>query len=411
MPPPTSTRPPSSVRGHIATVVVLFILGLNARPSLTSLAALVADLSLAPVAAIAVAALPVLALGVGAFASGALGRRWSPTAIAFTALAGNTVALAMRGIADSSLVMVGTLASAAAVAALAVIVPALIRTASIGHIGSLTCMYGVGVGLGATAGALVTPILGDLTGPHAAAAAWAVVPALSAAACVHPTLRAALPPAPVRDRNRGAFRPDPTSRLLGAYLSAVCATTMPLMAWTPSILLDAGHTTSQAGGLAALALLVGVPTSTLIPKLTVQARSQLSLVAPVAVSTTAGASGLLVAPTAYPALWMSLIGIGYGAFIHATTLITLRSPAPETAMRWSSSAQGAGFMAGMLSVVITGTIGFTGPGWAAAAAMICLLGFSQAAIVAIPRLNMARNGVGAPHRRGMPDSCAGRDQD
>lgn len=356
---PPSTTPATPSRRAILGLLVL--LGLNARPPLTSLAPLLRDLPLPPWATPIVAALPALALSLGAYATGWLHHRWTPATLIRRALLLNTAALTARLADDAVVLVLATAASAAAIATLAAVVPALIRATPPAHAGALSSAYGITIGIGATAGAAATPLVAHAHSWQTAAAMWAALPAITAVilACITTT-------GPIPARDGVTFRcgrpaldtpGTRTPRLLIAYFGTVCATTMSLMTWTPSILREAEHTPSQIAGYSALALLAGIPASATVPRIAHRVRTQTTVALPLIAATATGITGLQLAPTHYTTLWMVLVGIGFGSFIHALTMISLRSPNAHVATAWSSTVQGNGYLLAATAVVGCGLLG------------------------------------------------------
>jgi CP family cyanate transporter-like MFS transporter len=109
-----------------------------------------------------------------------------------------------------------------------------------------------------------------------------------------------------------------------------------------------------AGGLVAAAAAFGAPCALVVPPLAARQRSQVAWVAGATLLSTVGILGILVAPTAAPAVWAVLWGLGTGtAFPLALTLVLVRTSDAAQTGRLSAAAQSVGYLlaaAGPLAV-------------------------------------------------------------
>src|SRR5690242_10378072 len=132
-----------------ASTVVIFLLAINLRPAVTSLGAALPDISVAGnlVAAVLVA-LPLWAIGLGGWATPWLCSRVGTHRTVSVGLAGLVLSLAGRVLGGSAQLLVGTALACLSIAVLGTMLPLLAQ-------GSAAFTFGLGVG--STAGALVTP--------------------------------------------------------------------------------------------------------------------------------------------------------------------------------------------------------------------------------------------------------------
>ena len=128
------------------------------------------------------------------------------------------------------------------------------------------------------------------------------------------------------------------------------------LGWLPSILQDAGLSADRAGLYLAVAMFLGAPISLLLPPLAAKTPDQRPWVVGLVASAAAAYLGLMFAPAAMPLVWVTLLGIGLGAFPLALVLIGLRSATPEGTVALSSLAQGAGYLLAAMGPAAIGAL-------------------------------------------------------
>ena len=145
-----------------------------------------------------------------------------------------------------------------------------------------------------------------------------------------------------------------------------------LLAWVPKILHDGGLGQGSAGAMAAVVMVLGIPTAVTIPILVARGGGSRRLVVLTTLPWLAGLAGLALAEGDATALWMVLLGLGQGAgFALPLTLIVLRARDAEHAVALSSMVQGTGYViGGLLGPPLIGALHDVTGGWSASLALL-----------------------------------------
>ena len=314
---------------------VIFLLAVNLRPAVTSLGAALPDISVASdlVAAVLVA-LPLWAIGLGGWATPWLCGRLGTYRTVAVALAGLVLSLAGRVLGGSAQLLTGTALACLSIAVLGTVLPLLAK-------GSAAFTFGLG--LGSTAGALVTPTVVMSSSWRTALGLWAIVALLALQAWQRTPGEFASP-----QRASGA----PPAFALTIHFGLISTVTFLVMGWLPGILRGAGVPATTAGGCLALSMAMGLPMMLLVPGWTRRWRNQTLLVIALATPNVIGVTGLLVAPAAAPWLWAVATGMGMGSLAFALTTISLRSK--DSSLALSAVVQGVGYVIAGFGVLACG---------------------------------------------------------
>ncbi|ADB74878.1 MFS transporter [Geodermatophilus obscurus] len=148
-----------------------------------------------------------------------------------------------------------------------------------------------------------------------------------------------------------------------------------MLTWMADVLEDdAGTSAVTAGGLVAAAAAFGAPCALVVPPLAARQRSQVAWVAGATLLSTVGILGLLVAPTAAPAVWAVLWGLGTGtAFPLALTLVLVRTRDAAQTGRLSAAAQSVGYLLAAAGPLAVGLLHDATGGWRAGLAVLLVL--------------------------------------
>lgn len=173
-----------------------------------------------------------------------------------------------------------------------------------------------------------------------------------------------------------------------------------MLAWPPQIFLDAGLSDARAGTLLALYAGVGIPACLLVPWVAVRLRNPLPLVVMALACFLVGYSGLLLAPTAAPALWAVAAGLGPSAFPLSLVLIGLRSRTPAGAAVLSGFGQGVGYAVAGAGPLLFGVLhGATGSWTAPFALLFASLVVQVTGAVVICRPRFIEDALATPRRQ------------
>ncbi|MPZ73840.1 MAG: MFS transporter [Nitriliruptorales bacterium] len=357
----------------------MLLVAVNMRAAVTSVGPVLedirADLGLTAAEASALTALPVLCFGLAAAFAPPLSRRLGIERSLALVLAATTVGLALRVSSSTAALFAGTLLAGAAIAVGNVLIPALIKRDFPERSGPMMGLYVSVMAASAAVAAAVTVPVGDLTGwdwrgglgiwmlPAAVALVpWVVRVRRSNAEGVRPvTLSAAL-------------RRDVLAWQVTLFMGLQSLGFYALVAWLPAIYRSRGVSADQAGFLLSMALIVGVPFALIVPSLATRGAQQRGWTTATTGITGLGLLGLLVAPTAYPAVWPLLLGMGTGsAFPLGLTLVVLRSRNVIDAARLSAMSQSAGYLLASAGPFAFGALRDVTGGWDASIVLLLLL--------------------------------------
>jgi len=129
------------------------------------------------------------------------------------------------------------------------------------------------------------------------------------------------------------------------------------------VLRDEGVAAATAGALLAIATVLGIPAGLALSVLFARFRpADLVLTATGLIAL--GWAGLLIAPTAAPAAWAVLLGLGTGTtFPLALTLIAGSSPDPSITPSLSAVVQGGGYLLAATGPLLVGLLRDASGGW------------------------------------------------
>ena len=322
-------------RATTVSTAVIFVLAINLRPAVTSLGAALPDISVASalVAAVLVA-LPLWAIGLGGWATPWLCGRVGTHRTITVALLGLVLSLAGRVLGGPAPLLIGTALACLSIAVLGTMLPLLANGSA---------AFTLGLGLGSTAGALVTPAVVMSSSWRVALGLWAVVALLAQQVWRRTPGEFGSP--------RAATGWVPASALT-IHFGLISTVTFLVMGWLPGILRDAGVPPATAGACLALSMAMGLPMMWLVPGWTRRWQNQTLLVIALATPNVIGVTGLIVAPAAAPWLWAAATGTGMGGLAFALTTISLRSKGSSLSL--SAVVQGVGYVIAGFGVLACG---------------------------------------------------------
>ncbi|MGR6915102.1 CynX/NimT family MFS transporter [[Actinomadura] parvosata] len=342
---------------------------LNLRPAIAGISPLLDeimnDVGLSPAGGGAITTVMVVCLGVFGPVTPLLARRIGLDRTLLAGLLVIAAGVALRGLDGAPLLYAGSALAATAIAVMNVSMPGVVKQHFPTRVNLLTGVYVACVVAGAAAAsALVVPI------EHVTGYDWRAVSALLAV----PALLGALLwlPQALRKQAGGQNGPRPFGTVLRSrvtwYITALMGlqslTFYVMLAWLPTIFLEAGLAADQAGYLLSLTNAVQVGTSLAVPVLAGRRASQVPYVVGAGVLTVLGYLGILLAPTTLPWVWMIVLGIGQGAsFALALLIIALRPSDPAQVTALSAVAQSVGYVIAALGPLLFGFLRQVSGGW------------------------------------------------
>ncbi|MFD4959928.1 MFS transporter [Microbacterium sp. NPDC058389] len=368
------------------TAVVL--VGVNLRPAITSVAALLdevsAQFSLDPLAASVLVTLPVIALGasapLGPWLARRLGVAWALTATMIALAA----ALSLRVIGAAPL-LVGTVVAGAAIMAASTLVPQYLK--SLAASGLWVGVSTMSFGAGAAAGAGITAPLYAWFGDDArlALGAWAALAAAAALAMAAAAARGStrLSGAAARPRLRIGRGDGRTIALVTAVFALQALLYFAVTAWLPRLVIDRGASTATAGALLAWFSLIGLVPTLVTPILARRPRVLAWFGPAIGVFVAVGYAWLLVAESAQYVYVVGLLGVFQSAaFALGISLIVSLSADPASAGVVSAVAQGAGFAVAGIGSLLIGLLHDATDGWVASFVVMIVIALAFSVVVA-----------------------------
>jgi CP family cyanate transporter-like MFS transporter len=343
VPARTSSRPVSPVPLRWLAVAI-FLVALNLRAALASLPPLVRtiqdDLGLSAATAGLLTTLPVLCMGLFAPVAQRLAHRVGREATVAWALASILAGLLLRLAGEVFvLLMASTMLVGVGIALSGTVLPGIVKQFYRSRSGAVTGLYLLAMMVGATAASALTVPLADALGSwQRSLAVWAALAVLGLAAWL-PVVRAVNdhdePAGPVR-RGPMPWRSS-TAWLLAAYLAMQSFGFYSQLAWIPPSYEALGWSAREAGLLLAVWSIVQLFTAVGGPTLADRVRDRRPLVALALGLSACGLLGLVIAPTAAPWLWVSLLGLGQGAgFALGLVKLVDYAPTPAASARLSA---------------------------------------------------------------------------
>lgn len=291
--------------------------------------------------------LPLLCFGVFATVAPKVADRWGLDRCIVASAAVAAVGVGIRSAPGVTALFVGSAVIGAGVAVNNVLLPALIKRDFAARTGLALGFYTLLLNGGAAlASATSVPLATDLhLGWRTVLALWGILPIL-AALLLAPRLAV---PSRTSETHDGAVRVRLRSSGLAWAVSVFMALQSllyyALVAWLPSVLVDAGMTPRSAGATAAVMSIAGVALSFIVPVAAMRLGSQRGLVTLSVGGFAIGLTGMLVAPVPLAWLWMLALGVGQGTGIAlALSFLVLRTTTAHEAARLSGMAQTLGYL-------------------------------------------------------------------
>ncbi|TYB48242.1 MFS transporter [Actinomadura chibensis] len=383
-------RPADAARGRggafrrrLGALVAVVLVAVNLRVAVTSLGAVLdqarADLGMSTFAASTAAALPVVCFGGFALGTPWLIRRAGANTGLGLALGLLVVGLLVRVVGGEATLLAGTFVACAGIAVGNVLVPVIVKMEFAARVGEVTGAYSAAMSAGAAIGAAATVPVGDATGGwRGGLAAWAVLAAVTLAVWLPRTRRTA---APAEHRAPAtAMMHSPVAWSVTLLFATQSVLAFVVMAWLPTVYLDAGFTPDEAGTLLAVALLVGIPVYFAVPVLAARLRRQGALGAGMTVVQIAGLAGLLLRPETLPWLWAVFVGIGGGVFPLTLALFSMRTRTAADTAALSAMAQSVGYLLAAFGPFTVGVLRDATGSWTAPIALLMAICVLQTAL-------------------------------
>lgn len=391
---------------RVVVLAGVVLLALNLRPAVTAtsplLADLRADLGMSTTGAGLLGTVPTLAFAVfGALAPWAA-RRVGLERLAWMAMLATTAGQLLRVTAPGTTTfLLWSLVALGGMGVGNVVLPPLVKRHFPGRVGAVTGLYVFLLAAGTALPPLLAVPVADDAGWRLSVGWWAVVSLAAAVPWVVAGRHARREEGPEQEEGpahlpAGALVRSPVAWGLAGLLGMTSLNTYAVLAWLPTLLVEAGLSEGRAGAMLSLFAAVGMPMSLLVPWLAFRMRTPFPLLVAFLACFAAGYLGLLLVPATATPLWVVALGLGPGAFPMSLALVNLRSRTTQGSAALSGFAQGVGYSVAGAGPLVVGWLRDATGGWGPAFAF---LGASLAVQVAagwvVCRPRMVEDDVGA----------------
>ena len=294
-----------------------------------------------------IGSLPAATFAVFGILAPVVTRRFGLERTATAALGVTAAALVLRALstAPAALVLSTVLALAGIGAANVVMVP-LVKVWFADRLALWTSLYLLLLQTGQFVAPLVAVPVAEATSWRWSLGVWAAPAAVASLVWLLLTVRLRSDHHASGGASAGAaFRVSRSSTTWG--LLVLFATTSlanyGIVTWVPSVVTDAGGSTSLGGAMVGLYSAWGVLAALVVPQLATRMTNPFVVVVVCTVVLLIGFGGLVVSPLDGTAVWMCALGIGVSTFPLCLTLINRRTRTPQTASAVSGFVQGIGY--------------------------------------------------------------------
>ncbi len=362
----------------------LFLVGINLRPALSSVAAVLAairsGIDLSSTGAGLLTTLPVLCFGAFAPLAPWLANRFGADRTVLAGMVTLMAALALRVLGGIPLLFAGTLVVGASIGVVMVLLPGIIKREFGRRAGGMMGVYTMALCFGAALAAGSTVPLQQLSGSWRAALAFWLLPALLAIVVWRPHTRRAAHHDSMQRRKVSGLWSSKLAWQVTAFMGLQSSLAYCVFGWLPTILIDRGMAPVAAGGMLSLSIGTQLITALGGPWIASLGRDQRPAIAGVMLLTLIGFVGCVYAGLDSVWLWAVVLGLGQGgAFSIGLTLIVLRAPNATVAASLSGMVQGIGYTVAALGPLALGLLRDLTQGWNAGAAMFIAITVSALA--------------------------------
>ncbi|MFG6667333.1 MFS transporter [Halomonas sp. HNIBRBA4712] len=329
-------------------IALMFVVGLNLRPALSSVAPLLTRLQenagLSPAAAGLLTTLPVLFLGMAAPLAPLLARRLGSERALSAALLLLTAALLLRPLPGA--LFITTALAGAAIGLAGTLLPGLVKRELPESADLLTGLYTMALCFGGALGAgLSVPMANAFGGWQTSLASWGLLALVSlllwATLAPKPTASAG---ASVSGASLGALLRQPLTWQVMLYMGLQSSMAYIVFGWLPTLLIHRGYGESEAGFIMAVSIVCQLGSALCAPWLARLGRDQRPALLTMLGATALGLYLLMIAPLGFRWLGALSLGIGQGGcFSLALSLLVLRTANAGLAGKLSGLVQGGGY--------------------------------------------------------------------
>ncbi|WP_341303367.1 MFS transporter [Pseudomonas sp. TMP25] len=339
-------------------LLALMLAATNLRPGITSLAPLIeriaTELSLSRSLISLTTALPVLCMGLLAPFAPRFALRLGLERTIGLCMALIALALLLRIVGHNSVILIGSaVLLGAAIAVAGPLLSGFIKRHFAGRMGSVVGWYSLSMAIGGAGGAVLTVPATQLLGDDWAygLAIWALP------ACVGLMLWLCLPNRVETDSEVAVGLPwrQPRAWLISAFFAIQAGLFYALATWAVARYHEAGLSLLQSNSLFSVSMLMGLPSSFLLPWLAQRFQNRYALLMGCGVLSSISLMMITFQPTVLPELWAVSIGFGLGgSFALSLVLPLYEAGSPLAVSRWTAMMLFMGYSLACLTPVLTG---------------------------------------------------------
>lgn len=341
-------------------LLALILAAINLRPGITSLAPLIeriaTELALSRSLISLTTALPVLCMGLLAPLAPRLALRLGLERTIALCMGVIALALLLRLAGHNAVILIGSAVLLGAAIALAgPLLSGFIKRYFMDRMGSVVGWYSLGMAIGGAAGAVLTAPVTHLLGNDWARglALWAL-PALLGLllwACLPNRLDADEP----SDSHAGLPWRKPRAWLISAFFAIQAGLFYALATWAVARYHEAGLSLLRSNSLFSVSMLMGLPSSFLLPWLAQRLGNRYWLLLGCGLLSSLSLAMISCAPTFWPELWAVSIGLGLGgSFALSLVLPLYEAGSPLAVSRWTAMMLFVGYSMACVTPVLTG---------------------------------------------------------
>jgi CP family cyanate transporter-like MFS transporter len=369
-------------------LLALFLVGINLRPALATVAPLLetirTETGISLPAAGVLSTLPVLCFGLFAPLAPRLASRLAPERVVFWCFVALLGGIAMRALPGVVALFSGTVIIGAAISLIMTLLPGLIKRSLPGQAANAMGFYATTLTIGAAVASAVAIPLGEAAGSwRMAQAVWAVPAALVVLAAIAVSRRllrqGAAPQEALVRKARGLLR-NGLAWQVALYFGLQSALAYCVFAWLPTMLVERGVTPLSAGVLLSLSICAQLVTSLTGPWIATRGRDQRAAIFVLLGLTVMGFLACLYGPLS--TLWLGAVALGLGqggTFSIGNALIVLRSPDANVAGSLSGMVQCVGYTIAAAAPVGAGLLHAASHDWHGVALAFVLFALASAA--------------------------------
>lgn len=340
-------------------LLALLLAAINLRPGITSLAPLIeriaGELSLSRGLISLTTALPVLCMGLLAPLAPRLAQRWGLERTIMLCMGLIALALLSRLAARQSAVLIGSaVLLGAAIAVAGPLLSGFIKRHFADQMGRVVGWYSLGMAIGGAGGAVftipATALFDDAW--HLGLAVWAL-PAL-----LGMSLWLCLPNRTGADEGHdGGGLPwrQPRAWLISCFFAIQAGLFYAIATWVVARYHEAGLSLLRSNSLLSIAMLMGLPSSFLLPWLAQRFNARYPLLLACGTATCLCLAMISFLPRFAPELWAVVIGFTLGgSFALSLVLPLYEAGSPLAVSRWTAMMLFTGYGLGCLTPILTG---------------------------------------------------------